>query len=171
MLIMFLGVKLKLLPFIGMESLDAGQLGLWAYLWDRILHLVLPTICLTYGSLAFLSRFVRGSTLEVIHQDYVRTARAKGLDDRHIVYKHVFKNTLIPVVTLLGILLPTLISGSIILEYIFSWPGVGALFFDAVLSRDYPTVMGLSFVTAVLVLLSTLVADLLYTWVDPRVSL
>jgi peptide/nickel transport system permease protein len=170
MLIMLFGVKMKVLPFIGMESLGAKDLGFFSYLWDRTLHMVLPTICLTYGSLAFLSRFVRGSTLEVIHQDYIRTARAKGLGDSSVVYKHVFKNTLIPVVTLLGILLPTLISGSIILEFIFSWPGVGALFFDAVLSRDYPTVMGLSFITAVIVLFSTLIADLLYTWVDPRVS-
>ncbi len=170
MLIILFGVELRLLPFIGMESLDARHMGFWAYLWDRVLHMVLPTVCLTYGSLAFLSRFVRGSTLEVIRQDYIRTARAKGLDDRKVVFRHVFKNTLIPVVTLLGILMPTLISGSIILEHIFSWPGVGALFFDAVLSRDYPTVMGLSFVTAVLVLLSTLVADVLYTWVDPRVN-
>jgi len=170
LLILLFGVKLELLPFLGIESLDASELGFWGYLWDRTLHMVLPTIALTYGSLAFLSRFVRGSTLEVIHQDYVRTARAKGLDDRRVVLKHVLRNTLIPVVTLLGILLPTLISGSIILEHIFSWPGVGALFFEAVLARDYPTVMGLSVVTAVLVLLSTLIADLLYTWVDPRVS-
>jgi peptide/nickel transport system permease protein len=170
MLIILFGVQLRVLPFIGMESLGARDLGFWPYLWDRILHMVLPTACLTYGSLAFLSRFVRGSTLEVIHQDYIRTARAKGLDDGKVVRRHIFKNTLIPVITLLGILMPTLISGSIILEHIFAWPGVGALFFDSVLARDYPTIMGLSVVTAVLVLLSTLVADLLYTWVDPRVS-
>ena len=170
LLILFFGVKLNILPFIGIESLDARDLGFFAYLWDRVLHMILPTVCLTYGALAFLSRFVRGSTLEIIHQDYVRTARAKGLDDGQVVYKHIFRNTLIPVVTLLGILLPTLISGSVILEYIFSWPGIGALFFDSVMARDYPTVMGLSFVTAVLVLLSTLVADLLYTWIDPRIS-
>ena len=170
LLIMFFGVKLGWLPFIGVESLGADPMGFFGRLWDRILHLVLPVVTLTYGSLAFLSRFVRGSTLDVIRQDYIRTARAKGLDDRSVVYKHVFKNTLIPVVTLLGILLPSLISGSIILEYIFSWPGVGALFFDAVLSRDYPTVMGLSFVSAMLVLFSTLIADLLYALVDPRVA-
>jgi peptide/nickel transport system permease protein len=170
LLILFFGVKLKLLPFIGIESVGARDLAFFPYLWDRVLHMILPTICLTYGSLAFLSRFVRGSTLEVIHQDYVRTARAKGLDDSRVVFRHVLRNTLIPLVTLLGILLPTLISGSVILEYIFSWPGIGALFFDSVLARDYPTVMGLSFVTAVLVLLSTLVADVLYTWIDPRIS-
>ena len=169
-LIMIFGVKLEILPFIGMESIEARDLGFFPHMWDRILHLVLPTICLTYGSLAYLSRFVRGSTLEVINQEYIRTARAKGLDDKRVVYKHVFKNTLIPVLTLLGILLPTLISGSVILEYIFSWPGIGQLFFEAVMSRDYPTVMGLSFMAAVLVLLSTLIADLLCAWVDPRIT-
>jgi peptide/nickel transport system permease protein len=113
---------------------------------------------------------VRGATLEVIRQDYVRTARAKGLPEDRVVYRHVFKNTLIPVVTLLGLLLPALFSGSIILEYVFSWPGIGELFFDSVSSRDYPVIMGLSFITAVIVLISTLVADLLYAWADPRVT-
>jgi peptide/nickel transport system permease protein len=170
LLIILFGVKLQILPFYGIESLNANQLGFFAHMWDRILHMILPTFCLTYGSLAFLSRFVRGSTLEVIRQDYVRTAWAKGLDERSIIFKHIFKNTLIPMLTLLGILLPTLISGSVILEYIFSWPGIGALFFDAVLSRDYPTVMGLSFISAVLVLVSTLIADVLYAWADPRIT-
>ena len=113
---------------------------------------------------------MRGSSLEVIRQDYIRTARAKGLDEARIIYTHVFRNTLIPVLTLLGLLLPTLISGSIILESIFSWPGVGNLFFTSVLARDYPVVMGLSTITAVLVLFSTLMADLLYAWADPRVT-
>lgn len=170
MLIILFGVKLQALPFIGKESFGAGDLSFLPYLWDRILHLILPVASLTFGALAFLSRFVRGSTLEVVRQDYIRTARAKGLTDRQVVYKHILRNTLIPLVTLLGILLPTLISGSVIIEMIFSWPGIGQLFYDAVLSRDYPTVMGLSFFTAVLVLLSTLVADLLYTWVDPRIA-
>jgi peptide/nickel transport system permease protein len=170
LLILLFGVKLKLLPFIGMESIHSGDYGFFQYWWDRFLHMILPTICLTYGSLAFLSRFVRGSTLEVVRQDYVRTARAKGLEENAIIYRHVFKNTLIPVLTLFGLLLPTLISGSVILESIFSWPGIGNLFFDSVLARDYPVVMGLSFITAVLVLVSTLLADLLYAWADPRVT-
>jgi peptide/nickel transport system permease protein len=170
LLIMFLGVKLKVLPISGMASIDARDLGFFAYWWDRFVHMILPTFCLTYGSLAFLSRFVRGSSLEVIRQDYIRTARAKGLDEAKIVYTHVFRNTMIPLLTLLGLLLPTLISGSIILESIFSWPGVGNLFFNAVLARDYPVVMGLSTVTAVMVLFSTLIADLLYAWADPRVT-
>jgi peptide/nickel transport system permease protein len=170
LLIMLLGVKLKLLPINGMQSVDARHLSFFPYLWDRIVHMLLPVFCLTYGELAFLSRFVRGSSLEVIRQDYIRTARAKGLDESRIVYTHIFRNTLIPVVTLLGLLLPTLISGSIILESIFSWPGVGNLFFNSVLARDYPVVMGLSTITAMLVLFSTLLADLLYAWVDPRVT-
>jgi peptide/nickel transport system permease protein len=170
LLIMLLGVKMKLLPINGMQSIDARHLGFFGYWWDRIVHMILPTFCLTYGSLAFLSRFVRGSSLEVIRQDYIRTARAKGLDERRIVYTHIFRNTMIPVLTLLGLLLPTLISGSIILESIFSWPGVGNLFFNAVLARDYPVVMGLSTITAVMVLFSTLLADLLYAWADPRVT-
>jgi peptide/nickel transport system permease protein len=170
LLIMFLGVRLKILPINGMESIDARHLGFFPYLWDRTVHMILPTFCLTYGSLAFLSRFVRGSSLEIIRQDYIRTARAKGLDETRIVYTHVFRNTMIPVLTLLGLLLPTLISGSIILESIFSWPGVGNLFFNSVLARDYPVVMGLSTVTAVVVLISTLLADLLYAWADPRVT-
>jgi peptide/nickel transport system permease protein len=170
LLILVFGVKLKWLPFMGMESIHAGDFGFFAYWWDRFLHMILPTVCLTYGSLAFLSRFVRGSTLEVIKQDFVRTARAKGLEENTIIYRHVFKNTLIPVLTLFGLLLPTLISGSVILESIFSWPGIGNLFFDAVRARDYPVVMGLSFVTALLVLISTLIADLMYAWADPRVT-
>ena len=170
LLIMFFGVKLKILPINGMQSIDARTLGFWGYWWDRFVHMILPIFCLTYGSLAFLSRFVRGSSLEVIRQDYIRTARAKGLDETRIVYTHVFRNTLIPVLTLLGLLLPALISGSIILESIFSWPGVGNLFFNAVLARDYPVVMGLSTITAVVVLISTLLTDLLYAWADPRVT-
>jgi peptide/nickel transport system permease protein len=170
LLIILFGVKLHWLPFHGMSSVDARDLGFWPFWIDRIKHMILPTVCLTYGSLAFLSRFVRGSTLEVIRQDYVRTARAKGLREQTVIYKHVFKNTLIPLLTFMGLLLPTLFSGSIILESIFSWPGIGHLFFESVLSRDYPVVLGLSFMTAVLVLLSTLIADLLYAWADPRVT-
>jgi peptide/nickel transport system permease protein len=170
LLIILFGVKLKILPLYGMEAIGSKDLGFFGYWLDRARHMVLPTMCLTYGSLAFLSRFIRGSTLEVIRQDFVRTARAKGLEEERVVFNHVFRNTLIPILTLLGLLLPTLISGSIILEAIFSWPGIGALFYDSVLARDYPTVMGLSFITSLLVLISTLIADLLYAWADPRVT-
>jgi peptide/nickel transport system permease protein len=170
LLIMLFGVELRWLPFHGMQSLDAHKLGFFGYWWDRFLHAILPTVCLTYGSLAYLSRFARGSSLEVIRQDYIRTARAKGLDEASIVYRHVFRNTMIPMVTLLGLFLPTLISGSVIVESIFAWPGVGDLFFTSVRARDYPVIMGLSFMTAVMVLFSTLFTDLLYAWADPRVT-
>ncbi len=170
LLIMLFGVKLGWLPLYGIASLNADDMSTWGRVVDRVRHMVLPVICLTYGSLAYLSRFVRGSTLEIIRQDYVRTARAKGLATNKVIYRHVLRNSLIPVLTLLGLLLPTVISGSVVLELVFSWPGVGKLFLDSVLARDYPTVMGLSFLTAVLVLISTLLADLLYAWADPRVS-
>ncbi len=170
LLIMLFGEKLHLLPIHGMESIGAKYADWPARLADRLRHMILPVVCLTYGSLAYLSRFVRGATLEVIRQDYIRTARAKGMEERRVVTRHVFKNTLIPLITLLGLLLPTMFSGSVILEYIFGWPGIGALFFDSVQARDYPVVLALSFITATIVLVSTLVADLLYAWADPRVT-
>ena len=134
--------------------------------WSQV---VLPVLVLSYGSLAYLSRFTRGVTLEVIRQDYVRTARAKGLDERSVLRRHVFRNMLIPVVTLLALLVPGIISGSIIIEKIFSWPGTGSLFITAALSRDYPTVMGESFLSAAVVLAATLAADIAYAFVDPRI--
>jgi len=170
LLIMLFGGKLHVLPIQGMESIGAHHLPFGPRVVDLARHMVLPVVCLTYGSLAFLSRFVRGSTLEIFRQDYVRTARAKGLEERKIIFRHVFKNTLIPVVTLLGLLLPTMFSGSVILEYIFGWPGIGQLFLNSVLARDYPVVLALSFITATLVLFSTLLADLIYAWADPRVT-
>jgi len=106
----------------------------------------------------------------VLRQDYIRTARAKGLTELSVIGRHAFRNTLIPVLTLLGLLLPDIIGGSVILEVMFNWPGLGRLFFESMLSRDYPTIMALSFITAVLVLLGTLLADLSYALVDPRVS-
>lgn len=171
LLITVFSVKLKLFPFIGAVSDDYDALGFAGQVKDRLMHLVLPTICLTYGLLAYLSRFARGVTLEVIRQDYIRTARAKGLDQKTVLYRHVLRNTMVPLVTLLGLVLPGLISGSIIIEKIFSWPGTGSLFIDSALSRDYPVVMGLSFLSATMVLLFTLLADLTYALVDPRIRL
>ena len=169
LLIAWVSVRLKLLPFVGATSDDYDSFTLAGKLWDRMSHLVLPVAVLTYGSLAYLSRFTRGVTLEVIRQDYIRTARAKGLEDRVVLRRHVFRNMLIPVVTLLALLVPGLISGSVIIEKIFSWPGTGNLFITAALSRDYPTVMGLSFLSAFVVLVSTLLADIAYAFVDPRI--
>lgn len=136
---------------------------------DLAKHLLLITLCYTYPSLAFQARFVRANLLEALRQDYVRTARAKGLSPFRVLVGHAFRNALIPLLTYFGLLFPSVIAGSAILEVMFNWPGIGRLFYDSILQRDYPTVMALSSVTAVLVQLGTLLADLGYAWADPRV--
>ena len=169
-LILFVGVKWDLLPFRGMVSDEHDSLSFLGRMGDYAAHMALYVICTTYGALAYYSRFVRSNLLEVTRQDYIRTAMAKGLDDHAVVLRHAFRNTLIPFVTLLGLTLPVVISGSIILEFLFTWPGLGRLFFTSVLQRDHTVIMALSTATAVLVLIGTLIADLLYGVVDPRVS-
>jgi len=172
MAIIFLcgGDFLGLFPSNGLFSMDYSSS--WS-LWDKALdigwHIVLPVLIYTYGSLAYLSRQMRGSMLEVIRQDYIRTARAKGLDDRTVIYKHALRNSLIPIITLLAGILPGLIGGSVIIESIFSIPGIGQLGFQALLSRDYPMIMAELTVGAVLVLFGVLAADILYSIVDPRI--
>jgi peptide/nickel transport system permease protein len=170
LLIYFVGARWDLLPFRGMESDNFADLSLGGKAVDYARHFALITIAYTYGSIAFNARFVRGNLLEVLRQDFVRTARAKGLDERTVLLKHAFRNTLIPLLTRLGMILPALISGSVILEVLFNWPGIGRLFFDAILARDYPVVMAESLVTAVLVLGGILISDLSYAWADPRIS-
>ena len=169
LLILYVGVEFNLLPFRGMYSDGYEELSLLGKLWDAITHYALITISFTVGSLAYYSRFTRQNLLEVIRQDYIRTARAKGLPEHIVVLKHAFPNTLIPLITLMSLTFPYILSGSVILETMFSWPGLGRLFYDSVLNRDYPTVMGLSVITSVLVLVLTLAADLAYALVDPRV--
>ena len=169
-LILFVGVKWDLLPFQGMVSDNHDALSFGGRIADYARHYALITFCFTYGALAYYSRFVRQNMLEVLRQDYIRTARAKGVSEARVIRRHAFRNTLIPVMTLLGLLLPAVIGGSVILEVMFNWPGMGRLFFESMLTRDYPTIMALSFVTACLVLLGTLLADLSYALVDPRVT-
>jgi peptide/nickel transport system permease protein len=169
-LILFLGVKWNLLPFRGMHSDNYAQLGAGAQALDSLKHYALITICFTYGGLAYYARFTRQNLLEVIRQDYVRTARAKGLSEPQVVLKHAFINSMIPLITLMGLTIPELLSGSVILETMFNWPGLGRLYMDSVLQRDYPTLMALNFITAFLVLLGNLAADLAYGVVDPRVT-
>jgi len=156
-------------PIAGARSDDFANLSLTAKVADLFKHFLLITLCYTYPALAFQSRFVRSNMLEVLRQDYIRTAQAKGLGGLTVVAHHAFRNTLIPLITMLGLIFPTVVSGSVILEYMFNWPGVGRLFFEAVTQRDYPTVMALSVITAVLVQLGTLLADLGYAWADPRI--
>jgi peptide/nickel transport system permease protein len=136
---------------------------------DRLWHLLLPSIILAIGGIAALSRYTRSSMLEVIRQDYIRTAKAKGLPEETVYYKHALRNALLPIITLFGFLIPGLIGGSIIIETVFAWPGIGRLAYQAVLSRDYPVVMTINTITAVLVLIGNFVADLLYGIADPRI--
>jgi peptide/nickel transport system permease protein len=158
------------LPLFGMVSDDFDQLTFGARVWDLFQHALLPVVCFTYGSLAYYARFIRSNMQEVIRQDYIRTARAKGVGPVRVLWHHAFRNTLIPLVTLIGLTLPALLSGSIILEQIFSWPGMGKLFFESILERDYPTLMGLLLMFSVLTLLGQMLADFLYAVVDPRVA-
>jgi peptide/nickel transport system permease protein len=137
---------------------------------DLVKHLILPLICFTYGGLAYDSRFVKANMEEALRQDYIRTARAKGLGPLTVIWRHGFRNTLIPFVTLLGLTLPALLSGAIILEQVFSWPGMGTLFFTALTFRDYPVIMGLTLMFSALTLAGQLAADILYAFVDPRVT-
>ncbi len=158
------------LPLMGMTGDGHDQLSTWGKMLDILRHSFLPTLCYTYASLAYYSRFIRANMQEVIRQDYIRTARAKGVGPLAVFWKHAFRNTLIPMVTLMGLTLPGLLSGAIILEQIFSWPGMGKLFFESINERDQPTLMGLVLMFSVLTLIGQMLADFLYALVDPRVS-
>jgi peptide/nickel transport system permease protein len=158
-------------PVIGMQSFGVTGHSVLVELMDRIWHLVLPSILIATGGIAVLSRYVRSQMLEIIGQDYVRTARAKGLTETLVYYRHALRNALLPFVTMFGLILPGLIGGSVIIESIFSWPGMGRLAYDAILARDYPVILTVNFLTAVLVLIGTLISDLLYMLVDPRIRL
>jgi peptide/nickel transport system permease protein len=164
------GEYLNLFPLAGISSPGASEMGWFQWFLDRSWHLVLPVFCYTYRGLAGLSRYARAGMLEVLRQDYVRTARAKGLAERVVIMKHAFRNSIIPIVTLLGGLLPALLSASVIVEQIFSIPGIGRLGFEAVLNRDYPVIMGFATIGATLTLFGILMSDLLYAFVDPRIS-
>lgn len=143
---------------------------LWAKVGDILWHLVLPMIVYTYGSFAFISRQMRSAMLETIRQDYIRTARAKGLPERRVIFIHAMRNSLIPIITLLAGILPGLIGGSVIVETIFSIPGMGELSYRALIARDYPMIMAVFTLSAVLTLVGILLADVLYSLVDPRIA-
>ncbi|MBI4237370.1 MAG: ABC transporter permease [Deltaproteobacteria bacterium] len=164
------GDYLNWFPIVGFISEGAEQLSWWQRAGNVLWHLVLPIICMTYGGFAFLSRFSRSVMLDVVKQDYMRTARAKGLSEWRVIVRHGFRNALIPFVTLFGTLLPGMLGGSIIIEQIFSVPGMGRLSFEAVMARDYPLVMALATIDSLLTLIGLLLSDLLYAVVDPRVS-
>uniref|UniRef100_A0A7C3WH12 ABC transporter permease n=1 Tax=Desulfobacca acetoxidans TaxID=60893 RepID=A0A7C3WH12_9BACT len=169
LLIMFFGVYLDWLPISGLTSLNFRQFTFWQKIQDLAAHLVLPVLVSAFGGLAGMSRYMRGNMLEVIRQDYITTARAKGLPERTVIFKHALRNALLPVITILGLSVPGLIGGSVIFESIFAIPGMGQLFYGAVMARDYPLVMGELVIGAVLTLLGNLLADVGYALVDPRI--
>jgi peptide/nickel transport system permease protein len=152
-----------------MTSTDYEFLSFGARIRDRAAHLVLPTLSLALVLTAGIARYMRGSMLEVIREDYVRTARAKGLSERVVVFKHALRNALIPIITLVGLYIPVLFSGTIFIEYIFAWPGMGRTVYEAINTRDYPLVMAGSFFFASMVVVANLIADILYGVVDPRI--
>lgn len=156
-------------PASGMTSIDYDYLSFGGKAGDRLSHLLLPAIALGIGSAAGVARYMRGSMLEVIHQDFIRTARAKGLSERSVIFKHALRNALIPIITLVGLYLPFLLSGAVLVETIFAWPGMGRAIVEAILARDYPMVMATSFVIASIVVLGNLLSDVLYAVVDPRI--
>jgi peptide/nickel transport system permease protein len=159
-----------LFPPGGLESVDfSDNWPIWRKLQDRAWHIFLPVVLLSYDGFAGLSRYMRASMLEVLAQDYVQVARAKGLSEKRVIFKHVLRNSLIPQVTILASILPALIGGSVIIETIFSIPGLGQLGFESVLARDYPTVLALFTVSALLTLIGILISDLLLAAVDPRI--
>lgn len=158
-------------PVIGMQTFGLSQVGGISRVMDRIWHLVLPSVLGATAGIAVLSRYVRSQMLEVEGQDYVRTARAKGLPEETVHYKHALRNALLPFVTMFGLVLPGLIGGSVIIESIFAWPGMGRMAYEAILARDYPVILTVNFISAVLVLLGTFLSDLLYMLVDPRIRI
>ena len=158
------------LPLIGLTSDNYTDMTAAEKVLDRLWHMILPVTCFTYGSLAYFSRFVKSNMEEVLRQDYIRTARAKGVGPRDVIWRHAFPNTMIPFVTLVGLTLPALLSGSVVLETVFNWQGMGLLLYESITVRDYEIIMGVTLIFSVMTLVGQLLADLLYAVVDPRVS-
>ncbi len=171
LLMSLLGVQWGWLPLSGLHALDAERFSMWQRWCDMGHHLILPVAVAAFGGLAGISRFMRTSMLGVLRQDYIRTARAKGLSEARVLFHHALRNACLPIVTILGLSIPGLIGGSVIFETIFAIPGMGRLYFEAVMARDYPLVMGVLTIGAVLTLLGNLLADLAYAYVDPRIRL
>ena len=165
----FFAVRLGILPLFGVTSDGYAEMNFGERVLDRLEHLILPVTTLAVGQLAIFARFSRAALSEVIRQDFIVTARAKGVGEGALVWRHAARNTLLPLITLLGLTIPYLLSSSVIVEQIFQWPGAGLLFINSILNRDYPMVMGLTVASALLTLVGSLIADILYAAADPRV--
>lgn len=168
LLIKYFGVDLKLLPISGKQTVGVNHQG-WDYVVDVGRHLLLPAVVLGLMNTAALMRYMRSSMSEILNQDYIRTAKAKGVSRRFVLLKHAMKNALKPVITILSLEIPTLLSGALLTETVFSWPGIGRLNFEAALNRDYVLIMGIVMMLALVTLLANLIADILYAVVDPRI--
>lgn len=158
-------------PVIGMRTFGLEDAPAMTRFMDRLWHLVVPSLITALGGIALLSRYVRSQMLEVIRHDYVRTARAKGLPEDEVIYRHALRNALLPFITMFGLMLPGLIGSSVIIEQIFAWPGIGRLGYDAILARDFPVILTLNFIAAALTLAGTFLSDILYAVADPRIRL
>lgn len=169
LLMILFGVKLSWLPVSGLKSLCYDSLPMLAQITDRLKHLAMPVFISAFGALAGMSRYMRSSMLEALRNDYITAARAKGLSESTVVYKHALRNALLPIITLLGLSVPGLIGGSVIFEWIFGIPGMGQLSYQAIIMRDYPVIMGLLFIAAILTLIGNLIADIGYALADPRI--
>lgn len=169
LLMQFLGIHLGWLPLSGIKSLEFDKYLFLEKIWDIFKHLALPIFISAFGGLAGISRYMRSGMLNVIREDYIRTARAKGLPEKTVIYKHALRNALLPVITILGLSIPGLIGGSVIFESIFAIPGMGRLFYDSVMARDYPLIMGILVIGAILTLIGNLMADIGYALADPRI--
>lgn len=165
----YFGVKLGVLPISGLTSYNFNEMSFYEKVIDIVKHAALPVLLSVFGSLAGLSRFARNSMLDVLNEDYILAARARGIGENKIIFKHALKNALLPVVTIIGLSIPGLIGGSVIFESIFSIPGMGQLFYQSVMMRDYPVIMGILVIGAVLTLLGNLLSDIMYAVVDPRI--
>jgi peptide/nickel transport system permease protein len=163
------GVHLRWFPVSGLHSLDYERMGLWRQWLDMAWHLALPLGVMTAVGLAGLSRYARSTMVDILRQDYIRMARAKGLSERRVLFRHGLRNALLPIITILGLSLPDVIAGSVVMETVFSIPGMGRLFFDAVMARDQNVVMALVTIGAFLTLLGNLLADVAYAAADPRI--
>ena len=169
LLMILFGVELGILPISGIHRIDTAGMGTMALALDEAKHLLLPVFISAFGGIAGYSRYMRSSMLEVIRQDYIRTARAKGLPENVVIKRHALRTAMLPMVTILGLSIPGLIGGSVIFETIFSIAGMGQLYFSSIMSRDYPTVMAMLVIFAVLTQIGNLLADLAYGFVDPRI--
>ena len=171
LLMILFGIHLGWLPISGLKSMNYDYLSPSYQLKDRAAHLLMPVLISAFGGLAGLSRYSRSNMLEIIRQDYITTARAKGLSESQVIYKHALRNALLPIVTILGLSIPGLIGGSVIFETIYAIPGMGQLFYGAVMMRDYPVIMGELVIGALLTMLGNLLADISYALVDPRIRM